>query len=282
MIGRTISRYRIVEKLGEGGMGMVYKAEDTKLLRTVALKFLSPQAAGSDPDKRRFLREAQAAGSLDHPNIATVYEIDEWEGQSFIVMAYVDGPSLAVRIADRPLEIAEALDVAIQIALGLQEAHEKGIVHRDIKSANILLTSKGQAKITDFGLAYLTGRSKLTRSGTTLGTPAYMSPEQAQGHTTDRRSDIWALGIVLYEMLTGRLPFDADHEQTIVYMLINEDPEPVTALRSGIPAEIDRILSKALAKRPEERYQHADDLAVDLRRLRRQVQVTESLGGRAG
>jgi serine/threonine protein kinase len=279
MIGRTISRYRIVEKLGEGGMGVVYKAEDTKLLRTVALKFLSQQAADGDAEGRRFLREAQAAGILDHPNIATVYEIEESEGQTFIVMAYVDGPSLAARIADRPFEIAEALDIAIQISLGLQEAHEKGIVHRDIKSQNILLTGKGQVKITDFGLAYLAGRSKITRSGTTLGTPAYMSPEQAQGQSADRRSDIWSLGIVLYEMLTGRLPFDGDYEQVIVYSLINEDPEPVSALCKGVPAELDRIITKVLAKRPEERYQHVDDLAVDLRRLRKQFPASESSAG---
>jgi Tol biopolymer transport system component/predicted Ser/Thr protein kinase len=281
MIGQTISHYRITNKLGEGGMGVVYKAEDTKLLRTVALKFLSPKALGSDADKERFLREAQAAGILDHPNIATVYEIDESEGHVFMAMAYVDGPSLAAKIADRPMKIGEALDVAIQIAEGLQEAHEKGIVHRDIKSANILLTKKGQARITDFGLAYLAGRSKLTKSGTTLGTPAYMSPEQAQGHPTDRRSDIWSLGVVLYEMLTGRLPFDGQYEQAIVYSIINENPEPVTALRSGLPLELDRIVYKALAKRPEERYQHADDLTVDLRRLRKQLNSTESSAAHA-
>jgi serine/threonine protein kinase len=278
MIGQTISHFRIVEKLGEGGMGVVYKAEDTKLLRTVALKFLSPKALGSDAEKQRFLREAQAAGILDHPNIATVYEIDECEGHTFMAIAYVDGPSLAARIANQPLKATEALDVAVQIAAGLQEAHEKGIVHRDIKSANILLTSKGQARITDFGLAYLSGRSKLTKSGTTLGTPAYMSPEQAQGRVTDRRSDIWSLGVVLYEMLTGRLPFDGQQEQAVVYSLINETPQAVTALCGGLPAELDRIVYKALAKRPEERYQHADDLVVDLRRLRRQLESGEGSG----
>jgi len=281
MIGQTISHYRIVEKLGEGGMGVVYKAEDTKLLRTVALKFFSPTALGSDAEKKRFLREAQAAGILDHPNIATVFEIEECEGHTFMAMAYVDGPSLAVKIADRSLKVGEALDAATQIAEALQEAHEKGIVHRDIKSANILLTSKGQARITDFGLAHLAGRSKLTKSGATLGTPAYMSPEQAQGQPTDRRSDIWSLGVVLYEMLTGRLPFDGQHEQAIVYSIINENPEPVTALRSGLPLELDRIVYKALAKRPEERYQHADDLTVDLRRLRKQLDSSESSPARA-
>jgi serine/threonine protein kinase len=278
LIGQTISHYRIVEKLGEGGMGVVYKAEDTKLLRTVALKFLSPKALGSEADKERFFREAQAAGILDHPNIATVYEIDECDGHTFMAMAYVDGPSLAAKIADRPLRTAEAIEVAIQIAAGLQEAHEMGIVHRDIKSANILLTGKGQARITDFGVAHLAGRSRLTKSGTTLGTPAYMSPEQAQGRATDRRSDIWSLGVVLYEMLTGRLPFDGPYEQTVVYSILNETPAPVTALRGGLPAEVDRIVHKALAKQLEERYQHADDLAVDLRRLHKLVESGESAG----
>ncbi|MEX2299547.1 MAG: serine/threonine-protein kinase [Bryobacterales bacterium] len=278
MTGRTISHYRIVEKLGEGGMGVVYKAEDTKLLRPVALKFLSASMLGSDSDRQRFLREAQACAMLDHPNIAAVHEIDEVDGQTFIAMTYVDGPSLAARMADRAFTVDEALDVGIQIAQGLGEAHGKGIIHRDIKGANILLTTRGQVKITDFGLAHLTGRSRLTKSGTTLGTPAYMSPELALGSTTDRRSDIWSLGVVLYEMLSGRLPFDGQFEQVIVYSIINEDPQPLSALRKGLPADLDRIVLKALAKRPEERYQHTDDLAVDLRRVRKQLELCESSG----
>jgi serine/threonine protein kinase len=278
MTGRTISHYRIVEKLGEGGMGVVYKAEDTKLLRPVALKFLSASMLGSESDKQRFLREAQASAMLDHPNIAAVHEIDEVDGQTFIAMTYVDGPSLAARMAERALNVDEALDVGIQIAQGLGEAHGKGIVHRDIKGANILLTARGQAKITDFGLAYLAGRSRLTKSGTTLGTPAYMSPELALGNTTDRRSDIWSLGVVLYEMLTGRLPFDGQVEQVMVYSIINEDPQPLSALRRGLPADLGRIVLKALAKRPEERYQHTDDLAVDLRRVRKQLELCDSSG----
>jgi serine/threonine protein kinase len=278
MTGRTISHYRIVEKLGEGGMGVVYKAEDTKLLRPVALKFLSASMLGSESDKQRFLREAQASAMLDHPNIAAVHEIDEVDGQTFIAMTYVDGPSLAARMAERALNVDEALDVGIQIAQGLGEAHGKGIVHRDIKGANILLTARGQVKITDFGLAHLAGRSRLTKSGTTLGTPAYMSPELALGNTTDRRSDIWSLGVVLYEMLTGRLPFDGQVEQVMVYSIINEDPQPLSALRRGLPADLGRIVLKALAKRPEERYQHTDDLAVDLRRVRKQLELCDSSG----
>jgi serine/threonine protein kinase len=277
MIGRTISHYRIIEKLGEGAMGVVYKAEDTKLLRPVALKFLAASTLGSDADRQRFLREAQAAAMLDHPNIAAVYEIDEADGLTFMAISYVDGPTLAARLAQGPMAVEEALDTGIQIALGLGEAHRKGIVHRDIKTANILLTTKGQVKITDFGLAYLADRSRLTQSGTTLGTPAYMSPELAQGVTTDRRSDIWSLGVVLYEMLTGRLPFDGQ-EQVMVYSIINEDPQPVTAARAGLPAELDRIVSKTLAKRPEERYQHTDDLAVDLRGLRKRIELSKSSG----
>lgn len=259
-------------------MGVVYKAEDTKLLRLVALKFFSPSALGNDADRQRFLREAQAAAMLDHPNIAPVYEIEEADGQTFLVMAYVDGPSLAGRLSQRPMAVEEALDVGIQIAQGLKEAHGKGIVHRDVKSANILLTAYGQAKITDFGLAYLAGRSRLTQSGTTLGTPAYMSPELAQGVPADRRTDVWSLGVVLYEMLTGRLPFDGQQEQVIVYSIINEDPEPATALRPELPVELDRIIRKALAKRPEERYQHTDDLVVDLRRVRRQLELYAGSG----
>ncbi len=278
MIGQTISHYRIVEKLGEGGMGVVYKAEDTKLLRPVALKFLPPSALGDDADKQRFLREAQAAAMLDHPNIAAVYEIDEVDGRTFLAMAYVDGPTLSARIAECPMKAEEALDVAIQIAQGLGEAHRNGIVHRDVKSANILLTERGQVKVTDFGLAFLAGRTRLTQSGTTLGTPAYMSPELAQGVTADRRTDIWSLGVVLYEMLTGRLPFDGQQEQVVVYSIINEDPQPMTALRPDLPVELNRILRKALAKSPEERYQHMDDLAVDLRRVRKQLELFASSG----
>jgi serine/threonine protein kinase len=271
MIGRAISHYKVLEKLGEGAMGVVYKAEDQRLRRTVALKFLSPQSFGSTEERKRFLREAQAGAMLDHPNVAAVYEVEEVEGETFIVMAYIDGPSVAGRLLLGELPIDEALDIAIQAGEGLQEAHQNGIVHRDVKPSNVMVNSKGQAKITDFGLAQMAGRSRLTRSGTTMGTPAYMAPEQALGAPTDRRCDIWSLAVMLYEMLSGRAPFEGEHEQTIVYSIINEDHEPVTARRSGLPAELDRIFAKALAKNAAERYQHVDEFVVDLRLVRKKL-----------
>ncbi len=270
MVGRTILQYRIAEKLGEGGMGVVYKAEDTQLRRTVALKFLPRETLDEEEVKARLLREAQAAASLDHPNICHVYGIHEEDGETFIAMAFIDGPSLAEKIKERPLPLEEALSIAAQIAEGLHEAHEHGVVHRDIKPQNILLTAKGQVKILDFGLAALTGRSKLTKTGTTMGTPAYMAPEQLEGRNVDRRADVWALGCVLYEMLTQKSPFEADYEQAIGYGILNEDPEPVTALRRGLPPKVDDLLAKALAKDRDERYQHADDMLADLRVLQKQ------------
>ena len=269
MIGKTISHYKILEKLGEGGMGVVYKAEDTKLERIVALKFLPPHLMTSKEEKTRFTLEAKAAASLDHPNVCTVYEIGEHEGNKFISMAYIDGQSLNEKIAKSPLKMAEALDIAIRIGEGLQEAHEKGIVHRDIKSANIMFTSKGQVKITDFGLAKLSGRTKVTKTGTTVGTAAYMSPEQAQGEDVDHRTDIWSLGVLLYEMVTGQLPFKGDYEQAIVYSITNEEPEPLTSLRTGVPIELEHYVNKCLAKDPKERYPGSEGLIVDLKRLKK-------------
>jgi len=250
-------------------MGEVWKAEDTQLRRTVALKFLSRETLDREEVKARLIREAQAAASLDHPNICAVHGIHDDGGQTFIAMAYIDGPSLAEKIAERPLPLDEAVEIAGQLAEGLAEAHEKGVIHRDIKPQNIMLTAKGQVKITDFGLASLSGRSKLTKPGTTLGTPAYMSPEQLEGREVDRRADIWALGCVLYEMLTRRTPFAADYEQAIAYGILNEDPEPITAQRSQMPMELERIVNKALAKDRGARYQHADDFLVDLRELQK-------------
>ena len=252
-------------------MGVVYKALDTRLERTVALKVLAAHLLTDEDAKRRFEREAKAAAALDNSNIATVFEIGEENGQSFIALQFVDGPTIQEKIKERPLPLDEALYIACQVAQGLQEAHEKGIVHRDIKAANILLNSKGQAKITDFGLAHLAERSKLTKSGTTLGTPAYMSPEQAQGETIDRRSDIWSLGVLLYEMVAGKHPFPGEYDQAVVYSIINEQPEPVTALRRGVPPKVDDLLDKALAKDPGGRYQHADELIVDLVSLREKL-----------
>ena len=278
MVGSTISHYKILAKLGEGGMGVVYKAEDTRLKRTVALKFLPKKALGDEEHKDRFFREAQAAASLDHPNICTVYEIGEAADETFISMAYVAGESLRDRTAAGPLKLEEALDIVVGIGQGLQEAHEHQVVHRDIKSANILLTEKGEPKITDFGLAHLSDRSTLTKAGTTLGTPAYMSPEQALGQRADRRSDVWSLGVVLYEMVTGRLPFEGDQEQVIIYEIINEPHEPVTGRRAGLPLELDRILGKALAKSSDERYQHVEEMIVDLRALEKQLASGEPPG----
>jgi eukaryotic-like serine/threonine-protein kinase len=271
MTGRTISHYQVLEKLGEGAMGVVYKAEDRRLRRTVALKFLSPQSFGSAEERNRFLREAQAGAMLDHPNVAAVYGVEDADGQTFIVMAFVDGVSVAGKLLSGTIPVDEALDIAIQTGQGLQEAHENGIVHRDIKPNNVMVSHKGQAKITDFGLAQVAGRSRLTRSGTTLGTPAYMSPEQALGKAADRRSDIWSLAVMLYEMLAGCLPFDGASEQVIVYSILNEDSQPVSTHRAGLPAELDRVLAKALAKNPHERYQHVDEFLVDLRVLRKRI-----------
>jgi serine/threonine-protein kinase len=267
MIGQTISHYRIAEKLGEGGMGVVYKAEDLKLGRAVALKLLPPHLLDSEEHKARFLHEARAAALLDHPNICTVYEIDEVEGRALLAMACLEGQTLKQKIAQRPLPLQEALDIAVQIGQGLQAAHEKGIVHRDIKPANIMISPPGQVKIMDFGLAQLSDRTKLTATGSKLGTPAYMSPEQTEGKPADRRSDIWALGVVLYEMISGRVPFPGEAEAAVAYAIVHTEPELLTALRSGVPLALDRTVEKALAKDPAERYQHVEDLLVDLRAL---------------
>ena len=247
MIGKTISHYRIVEKLGEGGMGFVYRAEDVKLGREVALKFLPPEWTRDTEARARFLHEAQAAASLSHPNICTVYEIDEAEGHTFIAMEVVEGESLKNRIARGPMKIHEAVIAALEIAQGLAAAHARGIVHRDIKPENVMVTAEGRPKLMDFGLAMSRSRIRLTRTGTTTGTVAYMSPEQSRGEEVDRRTDIWSFGAMLYEMLTGRLPFRGDHDQAVIHAILNDEPEPITALRTGVPIELDRIVAKAMA-----------------------------------
>ncbi len=276
MIGQTISHYRIAEKLGEGGMGVVYKAEDKKLQRPVALKFLPSNLLGDEEAKARFLREARAAAALQHPNICTIHEIDEADVYTFIVMAYLEGEELRKHIEKGPLSLDRLLDIAIQVARGLQEAHSKGVVHRDIKPANIMDTTTGQAVLMDFGLAQIaSAASKLTREGTTAGTSAYMSPEQTTGEKTDHRTDIWALGVVLYEMATGQAPFQGHYEQAIVYSILQEAPEPITALRTGIPPELERIANKCLAKRGDERYQTVSDLLADLGALKRSRETGE-------
>ena len=282
MLGRTISHYKIGEKLGQGGMGVVYQAEDTKLRRTVALKFPPIDQLAGEEEKARFVREAQAAAALNHPNICTVYEIDEADGHTFIAMEFVAGQSIKDKAREGPLPVDEALDIAIQAARGLQAAHEQGIVHRDIKGANLMVTGQGQVKVMDFGLAQVGDRSQLTKSGTTLGTPSYMSPEQAQAQPTDRRTDIWSLGVVLYEMLTGQLPFKGDVEAAVAYAVVNTEPEPPTALRSGLPLELDPIVDKALAKDPEQRYQHVEDMLVDLRAVRRSRGSSSTTKGYSG
>jgi len=273
MLGKTISHYRIIEKLGEGGMGVVYKAEDTKLRRPVALKFLPPELTRDAKAKERFVHEAQAASALDHPNICTIHEIDETnEGQTFIAMACYEGESLKTKIERGPLKLNEVLDIAVQIAQGLVKAHEQKIIHRDIKPANVLITRDGLVKIVDFGLAKLSGRTKLTRAGTTPGTVSYMSPEQLRGGDIDQRSDIWALGVVLYEMVTGEAPFTGDYEQAVNYSIMNEAPRPIRTLCPDAPVEAERLIEKTLSKDPNGRYQKTTELLRALQSLKKRLE----------
>jgi tRNA A-37 threonylcarbamoyl transferase component Bud32 len=265
MIGATISHYRITEKLGEGGMGVVYKAEDTKLERTVALKFLAGHLLNDEEAKARFLREAKAAAGLHHPNICPVYEIGEADGRTFLSMAFIEGEPLEAPIEQGPLPLKEALDIGRQIADGLEAAHEKGVVHRDIKPANVMVDAKGRATIMDFGLARLTEASRLTKTDQTMGTVAYMSPEQAQGiDDVDGRTDIWALGVVLYEMVAGARPFKGEYDQALLYEIVHQAPEPLTGVRAGVPMELEFIVGKCLAKDANGRYRSAGELLVDL------------------
>jgi len=273
MIGKTVGHYKILEKLGEGGMGVVYKAEDTKLKRTVALKFLPPGLTGDAEAGSRFVREARAAAALSHPNICTIHEIDETdEGRVFISMSYYEGETLKERIERGPLNLEEAVGVAECVARGLAKAHGSGVVHRDIKPANILLTADGEVKILDFGLAKLTGRTGLTKTGMTIGTVAYMSPEQTRGDEITPKTDIWSLGVVLYEMLTGRLPFKGDYDQAVIYSILNERPRSTRDLRSDIPFELDGVVAKAMAKDSSERYERASDLLSDLESIKRRIE----------
>jgi serine/threonine protein kinase len=268
MIGQAILHYKILAKLGEGGMGVVYKAEDTKLKREVAIKFLSRHIAASAEERERFKIEAQAAAALNHPNIATIHAIEEIDDDLFIVMEFIEGKELKQLIIDNSqLTIDNCLAYATQIAEGLKAAHAKGITHRDIKSSNIMVTDSGQVKIMDFGLAKMGGGVQLTKKGTTFGTVAYMSPEQTWGEPVDQRTDIWSFGVVLYEMLTGRMPFRGDYEQAVIYAILNEEPKLIADLRRGVPMELARIVGKALAKNPDERYQHVSEMAVDLKNL---------------
>jgi serine/threonine protein kinase/Flp pilus assembly protein TadD len=263
MIGKTISHYRILEKLGEGGMGVVYKAEDTKLSRAVAVKLLTPHLGGADEARRRFIQEAKTACTLDHPNICTIYEIDETnDGRLFMVMALYEGRTVKEHIAEGPLDIARAIDIAIGVARGLERAHERGIIHRDIKPANIMVTSDGVVKIMDFGIAKLAGGATFTRAGSSIGTVAYMSPEQASGRAADHRTDIWSLGVLLYEMLTGQRPFSGDYDQAVIYAIMHEEPKLLTALRRDVPADLEHVAMKAMAKPPAQRYQSTAEMRV--------------------
>jgi serine/threonine protein kinase/predicted Zn-dependent protease len=278
MIGKILSHYKILERIGGGGMGIVFKAEDTKLKRPVALKFLPPAFATDPTTKERFIHEAQAASALQHNNICAIHEIDETDdGQMYIVMDYYEGETLKLKIKKGKLNIEDAVDYTIQIAQGLQKAHGKGIIHRDIKPANIMITDDGEVKILDFGLAKFRGQSKITKSGSTVGTVAYMSPEQARGEEVDHRSDIWSLGVMLYEMVTGQLPFKGDYEQALMYSILNEEPVPQTELRTDMPMELERIIIKAILKSPDERYQHADDFIADLKKLKKEMQTPEQI-----
>jgi serine/threonine protein kinase len=268
MIGQTISHYTVLEKLGEGGMGVVYKAQDTTLDRFVALKFLPDHVKNGSSELERFLQEAKAAASLNHPNICTIYGIEESDGKHFIAMEFVDGQTLQERKST--LSQKQALDIGIQIAEGLSAAHEKGIVHRDIKPENIMIRKDGLVQVMDFGLAKLRGASRLTKEGSTVGTAGYMSPEQVQGHDTDHRSDIFSLGVLLYEMLSGQIPFKGIHETAIAYEIVNVDSPPMSTLKPDITPELDAVILECLEKDPKERTQSASQVAVDLKRCRRE------------
>ena len=276
MIGTTLSHYSIEAELGRGGMGIVYKAQDTKLDRTVAIKVLPSAALASADDRERFYREAKSAAQLHHPNIASVFEIDEavpsdaphgTQPSPFIAMEFISGKTLQYMVREGPLKLSDAVKMASQVAEALKAAHAKNIVHRDIKSANVMITEDGIAKVLDFGLAKTNQSTMLTRMGSTLGTVSYMSPEQARGQEVDGRSDLYSLGTMLYEMIAGRLPFAGEYEQAVVYSILNEPPEPLTALRTGVPMDLERITGKLLSKDAEYRYQSAAELLVDLKSL---------------
>lgn len=264
MIGQTIAHYRIIEKLGQGGMGEVYLADDTKLQRRVALKFL-PESFRNDPEAReRLLREARAASQLSHPNILTVHAVEEADGRDFIVMEYLDGQTLSEYCDARHPAAYQSLELIRQIAEGLSAAHKRGIIHRDIKPANILVDSDGHLKILDFGLAKQKGLAKLTRDGSTVGTMAYISPEQIEGREADARSDLFSLGVIAYEMISGRRPFEGEHEAALVYAIAHEQAPPLET-RDAVPEELKRVITRLLAKKPEERYQTAAELLSQLR-----------------
>jgi len=260
MVGRTVSRYHILERLGKGAMGVVYKARDLRLERLVALKFLATDRLENESARQRFMQEAKAASALDHQNICTIYSIEDTdEGETFISMAYYEGETLQHRIERGVIGVNDALDIAIQIGRGLAKAHEHGIVHRDVKPANVMLTVDGTVKLLDFGIAILAGSIRSTQAGIAVGTPAYMSPEQARSEECDGRTDVWGLGVVLYMMLTGQWPFRGHQQHALVHSILNDDPRPLGELRAGVPAALERIIATALAKDPDQRYQTAKE-----------------------
>lgn len=265
MIGKLILHYRILEKLGEGGMGVVYLAEDMKLKRQVAIKFLPRYISSNKEDRQRFEVEAQAAASLNHPNISQIYAIEETEDEMFIVMEYINGRELKDQLTSELLPLEEILEIAFKIADGLEAAHNKGIVHRDIKSSNIMITNNGRVKIMDFGLAKIGSDNQITKMGLTMGTAAYMSPEQTNGENVDHRTDIWSFGVMLYELLTNQLPFKGDYEHAVIYSILNEDPVPVSNLRPETPEGLLEIIKKCLEKDPVNRYQSCSELLKDLK-----------------
>ncbi|PWT99178.1 MAG: hypothetical protein C5B51_27755 [Terriglobia bacterium] len=285
MIGRVVSRYRILEKLGRGGMGVVYKARDLRLERYAALKFLSGDIADDPALLQRFLQEARAASALDHPNICTIFGIEETEeGQTFIAMAYYEGENLHQRLLHGRLSVREAIRIAIQVGQALASAHERGIVHRDIKPANIMLTQDGVVKLLDFGLATLEGAARQTQPGLAVGTASYMSPEQARGESCDARTDIWALTVVLYEMLTGRRPFRGEQQLQVLTSILCDAYEPPGELRSGIPEALETVIATGLAKDAEQRYRSAGEMVTALRAVKEldaassEVEATRTLG----
>lgn len=283
MISKSILHYKILEKLGEGGMGVVYKAEDTRLHRQVALKFLPSALTSNSEAKKRFIEEARAASALDHPNVCTIHEINETEdGRLFIVMACYEGMTLSDKIARGPIPIDEMINIAIQVVKGLVKAHQQKIIHRDIKPANIYVTEDGLVKILDFGIAKLIKGSRSTHEVLNSGTVAHISPEQIKGDKIDHRTDIWSLGVVLYEMITSQLPFKGEYDQAIIYSILNEDPVPLTELQKEVSSTLESIVKKALAKNPDERYQSADELLKELIELKDIGNKTEDSNDKKG
>ncbi|HKH48059.1 MAG TPA: serine/threonine-protein kinase, partial [Thermoanaerobaculia bacterium] len=265
LAGQQMGPYRLLREIGGGGMGTVYEAEDARLGRRVAIKLLPPEYSRDRKAKERFLREARAAAAVDHPNLCTVHDVGESDGRLYIVLSFYEGETLRERIRRGPLPIAEAREIAIQVARGLARAHEAGIVHRDIKPANVILTRRGEAKILDFGIARLGGDdASLTRTGASWGTPAYMSPEQARGERVDSRTDVWSLGVMLYEMLAGRRPFGGESMEAVIAAILTQKPEPLERVRPEVPKELARVVDRALAKDPAERYANAAEMLADL------------------